>query len=337
MMPTIHDSSSDPNPFRPQSVVSDSDRQRVEKLVRQLTQPSWGFWRTPIKAAKKLGALGVASKGAVPALIGALSDEEPKLAEAAIDALSNIGACAVPALRQALHDDRGDVRANAAWALGHIGPAAREAVPDLIFAAESSGGTRTVRLAVSEACGSIGPAAKEATDQLVAMIKSGDMVLTHSAEQALKKIEADKHKVDSLKRTMLNPARATSTESMNILYMSGNESEIVTVGQAKQNRERRRETAKKLADLGPDAASVLLEALEYSASHESGEFICHDILHALVKTGLDDVENTDRLLAAAHKVKGSTYSRKRPLELAAEAIAVLHRRMRSSSNPTVKR
>jgi HEAT repeat protein len=80
-----------------------------------------------------LSRLGAEARGAVPALIEALSKDGLVRQHAAL-ALGQIGPdakAAVPALTDALHAPEWAVRRQAALALGHIGPDARTAIPAL--------------------------------------------------------------------------------------------------------------------------------------------------------------------------------------------------------------
>ena len=71
------------------------------------------------------------SREALPALIGALDDEDGKVREAAAQAIGNMGPDALPALAAMLtHHDK-YVRRNAVWAMGKLGPLARPVLADL--------------------------------------------------------------------------------------------------------------------------------------------------------------------------------------------------------------
>jgi HEAT repeat protein len=77
------------------------------------------------QSAAALGELGPEAKIAVPALIGALKNEDARVRQAAAEALGKIGPDAhkaVPSLHQALKDTDSAVSAAAAAALKKIDP-----------------------------------------------------------------------------------------------------------------------------------------------------------------------------------------------------------------------
>lgn len=88
----------------------------VRKLIRQLKAPDWNVRTDAAKALAKVGA------PAVPALIGALKDDDRHVRRGAAWALGlTKDPRAVPSLTNALKDDDGPVRDNAIAALGSIG------------------------------------------------------------------------------------------------------------------------------------------------------------------------------------------------------------------------
>ncbi len=98
---------------------------------------SWGVKETAVDALGRIG------EAAVPQLIAALSDADPRVRAQAGRALARIGPPAkeaVPILTQRLDDPDEDVRQAAARALGQIGPAAADAVPALVSLIESTDG-----------------------------------------------------------------------------------------------------------------------------------------------------------------------------------------------------
>jgi hypothetical protein len=119
----------------PSGETADEPAPSDRRDARDASLPSWPpmpQWGLPETAADALSRIGEA---AVPALVGALSDPDPKVRLQAARALARIGPPAkdaVAALTRALDDSDVAVRANAARALGQIGPEARNAVPELI-------------------------------------------------------------------------------------------------------------------------------------------------------------------------------------------------------------
>ena len=135
------------------------------------------------RAAFALGLLGRAAEVAVPALIGALKDEDREVRRNAAEALGQIGPAAVPALIKALKGQDGIPRLGAAEALGKIGPAA---VPALIEALKGQDGVS--RLGAAEALGKIGPAAEAAVPALIEALKDRDMWVRWAGAKALGQI-----------------------------------------------------------------------------------------------------------------------------------------------------
>lgn len=99
-----------------------------------------------------------------------------------------LGKEAVPALRALLGDVKAPVRRAATRALGKLGGLAREAVPELIDMAKSSGEDVEARQAAVTALGEIGPAAQAAVPVLVEMLSTKNMALRCQAAAALGKL-----------------------------------------------------------------------------------------------------------------------------------------------------
>lgn len=83
-------------------------------------------------AARSLGIIGPEARTAVPALVGALRDQETGVRWEAAAALGRIGKDSVPALIGGLWDRDVKVRHTATYALGVVGPEADAAIPALI-------------------------------------------------------------------------------------------------------------------------------------------------------------------------------------------------------------
>lgn len=104
---------------------------------------------------------------AVKPLIGAMKDENEKVAHAATTALGSIGvaaASAVPALVDAMYDPRSPVRAVATWSLGTIARDPDIAVPALIGALA----VEDMRVNAFQGLGQFGAQAKSAIPALLA-------------------------------------------------------------------------------------------------------------------------------------------------------------------------
>lgn len=113
----------------PTAAPTTSMRVGLEPLHRQ-----WGIKETAVDALGRIG------EGAVPTLISALSNSDPRVRAEAARALARMGAegkDAVPTLTARLNDPDEDVRQAAARALGQMGSAAAPAVPALVSLIES--------------------------------------------------------------------------------------------------------------------------------------------------------------------------------------------------------
>jgi HEAT repeat protein/WD40 repeat protein len=145
-------------------------RRSSDKDVRQLIADlKVSYWPDRSRAAEALGELGPAAISAVPALIGALADQEVFVRSYAARALGKIGGGAkatMAALIRALRDRDPLVRAEAAEALGKIDPANRVALFPLIAALRDP--ELSVRIAAETALGKIGPTARDALPALIA-------------------------------------------------------------------------------------------------------------------------------------------------------------------------
>lgn len=159
------------------SPPSDScDSLVIAALIENLQYDASRDGSSHLEAFDALAAMG--SK-AVPALIGALEQDERSVREAVVSVLGVIGPEAkeaVPALIAALKDMA--LRQVAIHALRAIGPAAKDAVPILIDALEQDECTEdlnedewSLREAAALVLAAIGPAAQEAVPALIAAIR----------------------------------------------------------------------------------------------------------------------------------------------------------------------
>ena len=178
------------------------------------------------RAAKALGAMGVAAEPAVPALVQALRDENSIFVGDVVESLRRIGAPAVPALVQALDGPDAKLRHQAAVALSRIGPTDSAAFKALVkalkdpsanvrrraaLALENAGkvGTfrdgaimgliraladrdGTVRISAAVALGHIGADAREAAGPLSQLLNDDDAELRAAAAEAIREINASR-------------------------------------------------------------------------------------------------------------------------------------------------
>ncbi|QJW96602.1 HEAT repeat domain-containing protein [Frigoriglobus tundricola] len=152
-------------------------------LIRELRSQSPAD-RT--RAAKDLGRLGWLAREALPALVGALQDDDAKVRESAAHAVGLMGPEALPALVEMLgHDDK-YVRRNAVWALGKLGPLARPALNDLCLALKDAD-PRTASGA-AQALGGLGADGADAVPPLAEAMRGTNIVLCRLAAKALSQI-----------------------------------------------------------------------------------------------------------------------------------------------------
>jgi len=133
----------------------------------------------------------------IPPLIDSLQEEDSRLVNRGVDALSVIGAPAIPALREALKTKDVYARLSAALALGLIGEPSAIAVPDLVILLKDP--HPLVRDEAAMALGFIGPTAEKAVPTLISTLKDEnedgreaaaialDKIATPEAKKALKK------------------------------------------------------------------------------------------------------------------------------------------------------
>ncbi len=137
-------------------------------------------------AAKQLGDLGLAARGAVPALAKALHDAYPEVRKSAAKALGQIGSPAVQVLVEALQSRDAGIRKMAAQALAQAGPDAKEAVPELMDALQDK--TSDVRMAAIDALGEMGEEGREAAPELARLFYDPNVRLRERVRAALTSI-----------------------------------------------------------------------------------------------------------------------------------------------------
>jgi len=159
----------------------------VPHIVSALTD---GDPRVRAAAAWALTQMGAAGRDAISALNGALADSSSQvrlLAALAFKAMGPAAAPAVPQLVRAFSDPVEDVRVTAAGALGAVGPDARAAVAALAERLHASDERRSVLIAAVNALGDIGKDASSALPALEQAARTRE--LGPSAREALLKIQ----------------------------------------------------------------------------------------------------------------------------------------------------
>ncbi len=162
----------------------------VPTLIGMLSVPSKNSFPRAA-AAKALGEIGAVAGEAVPALAGALKDNDKYVRAAAAEALGKFGPGAEPAvgdLGAALGDTYFGVGINAANALAAIGPRAQKAIPALIAALNDR--VPVVQIGAAIALGKMGAASHDAVPFLVNVLNDKDATVRAAAAFALGKIGA---------------------------------------------------------------------------------------------------------------------------------------------------
>ncbi len=124
-------------------------------------------------AANVLSFWSDGCKLAVPALLGALKDEDWTVRQKVAGALGSVGREhpeVVPALVSALHDEHQTVRGNAAASLGDIGPKAKDAIPTLLRALQDA--DAMVRVLSADAMIRVEPSTASEAEVLPLLLKS---------------------------------------------------------------------------------------------------------------------------------------------------------------------
>jgi len=168
------------NVVQPPSMTTDDP---LPDLIRALRSKAAA---ERLRAAKDLGRLGWLAREAMPALVGALKDDDARVREASAHAVGQMGPEALPALAAMLtHHDK-YVRRNAVWAMGKLGALARPVLPDLCRGLKDSD-PRTASGA-AQALGNMGADGAEAVPQLAEAMRGTNIVLCRLAAKALSQI-----------------------------------------------------------------------------------------------------------------------------------------------------
>ena len=160
--------------------------QKVAELVNELKSPDakvrWAAANTIMLEMRSL------AKGAVPALIQALEDNDNSVRLQAARALKMVGpgaSAAVPRLTQLLSDRKADVdlRWTAAMALSFIGKGAESAVPDLLHMLEEK--DPILRNGAANSLGLLGRNHKDVVPALIRALNTKDVTALAAAAGAL--------------------------------------------------------------------------------------------------------------------------------------------------------
>jgi HEAT repeat protein len=197
-----------------------------------------------MSVAQALGRFGPEARAALPDLVRAfkpsdafsVSVDGKTVSDRVGEALVKIGPSGMEALVELLHDKDPSVRRDAAFVFIHLGPAGRDAIPVLIEALKDS--DQWVPSYAAEALGKIGPQDQRILPALLEALKS-----THD-QTWIKALEA----LGNFKLTLLHVGVLIGTfESKPAWCPAG--------------------VARVLANIGPDAAPALMEALEHKSSN----------------------------------------------------------------------
>jgi HEAT repeat protein len=139
-----------------------------------------------LRAAKNLGRLGWLAREALSALVAALDDPEPKVREAAAQAIGLMGPEALPTLTRMLDHPDKYVRRNAVWAMARLGPLAGSALAALCAALKDAD-PRTGSGA-AQALGNMGIDGADAVPALAEAMRGTNIVLCRLAAKALSQI-----------------------------------------------------------------------------------------------------------------------------------------------------
>lgn len=156
----------------------------VPALVEVLQSDEGCVW-----AALTLGILAERARAAIPALISALNDCDPRVRVEAAGALVKVQPeepLPLETLIESLQCENGDARARASYHLRCLGARARSALPALISALRDE--DRTVRENAAETIGVFGPAAVEAVAALITLLNNPHRQVRKNAAEALGRI-----------------------------------------------------------------------------------------------------------------------------------------------------
>lgn len=215
-----------------------------------------------------IDSIALLGDAALPALIAALHDRDPKVRRAAADALGKIGpsaSAAVPHLTELLDDEH--AWPAAAEALGRIGPEAREAVPKFLEALEAMrsppdpadydpeeydpdeyvwrGYDPNEYFPRLDALAGIGREARSAVPEVMRIANFDDRSIRQAAILTLSRIDPrNPSLVSGMRRLLIECERKSATEDLHVTWIRGDPLEKV---------------AEAIWDLGPHAEPLALD------------------------------------------------------------------------------
>lgn len=203
-----------------------------------------------------LNAIREIGPAAVPVLIDALNDEEPRMRLHIVDLLRDLGDPeAVLALTAALRDPEWRVRWKAADALGRMG--SLEAVPDLVDMLSDS--TRDVQISAAWALGRIG--AESAVNPLIRLLRDREWRVRWAAAEALWQI--GEKSIPALVETLRDPDEYVRRVAIRALAEIGQPAIAPLIDTlADANWDVRWSAASALQEIGNPAVAALVRALE---------------------------------------------------------------------------
>ena len=158
----------EPAPNQPVVRGGAADDPIIDKWTQQLKSPKA---EARLEAATALLKEGQRAAKAIPALIVALKDQDTRVRQYAVFALTYFKPPpreAVRPLADRLNDSDSEIRRTAIWALGKYGAVAEPAVPDMIASLEDD--APNVRGQAIVCLGMIGPPAKAAVPELIQIL-----------------------------------------------------------------------------------------------------------------------------------------------------------------------
>jgi HEAT repeat protein len=190
---------------------------RVDSVSSRMHQLRNKDPRVRDRAAHELVRLGPIAAEAIPALLDAYDDADPKVN---MPSIIGMGPTAIPRLIQALKDPRPRVRAAAVICLGRVQADQERYVSAVIDALNDESGV--VRNAAFLILGEHGPKAKPAVPVLIKLLQDENPEVAASAAEVLGKIGPDaREAVPALVKTLNHKRRAAAASAAEALGMIG--------------------------------------------------------------------------------------------------------------------